>query len=163
VRPVPTPLRDVVLRLRAGAEQADHAAYFGKLLGDVTEATAPFGILDVRGNGTTVAEARTALDASLAAAVRQRARALEVSPAALYHVAYARLVGSLAGRDDVVFGTVLSGRMAAGPGADRAPGLFRNTLPVRAGVSAVAALGAVRDMQVQLTRLRAYEGTPLSA
>jgi amino acid adenylation domain-containing protein len=161
--PAPVPFRDFVFRLRAQQDQDDHAAYFGKLLGDVTETTAPFGILDVRGDGTAVSEARTALDADLATAARKRARALGVSTATLFHVAYARLVGALAGRDDVVFGTFLPGRAGAGPGADRAPGPFRNMLPVRAGLGAVTAEDAVRDMQDQLARLRTHEGAPLSA
>jgi hypothetical protein len=124
--PAPVPFRDFVFRLRARENQGDHAAYFGKLLGDVTDTTAPFGILDVRGDGTTVTEARTALDADVVAAIRERACELGVSPATLFHVAYARLVGALAGRGDVVFGTLLLGRMAAGAGADRAPGLFQH-------------------------------------
>ena len=161
--PEPVPFRDFVFRLRARENRADHAAYFGKLLGDVTDTTAPFGILEVRGDGTTVTEARTALDDGLAAAIRERARQLGVSPATLFHVAYARLVGALAGRDDVVFGTLLFGRVAVGAGADRAPGLFLNTLPVRARLGAVTALDAVRDMQGQLAWLLAHEGAPLSA
>jgi amino acid adenylation domain-containing protein len=160
--PAPVPFRDFVFRLRARENQGDHAAYFGKLLGDVTDTTAPFGILDVRGDGTTVTEARTALDPDVVAVIRERAWELGVSPATLFHVAYARLVGALAGRGDVVFGTLLLGRMAAGAGADRAPGLFLNTLPVRAGLGAVTALDAVRDMQGQLARLLAHESAPLS-
>jgi len=160
--PAPVPFRDFVFRLRARENEADHAAYFGKLLGDVTDATAPFGILDVRGDGTTVTEARTPLGAGLAFAIRKRARELGVSPATLFHVAYARLIGTLAGRDDVVFGTLLPGRMAAGPGADRAPGLFLNTLPVRAAVGAVTALDAVRAMHGQLAGLLTHKATPLS-
>ena len=134
--PSPLPFRDFVAQARLGVPREEHERYFAGLLGDVTEPTAPFGLLDVRGDG----------------AGGRRRRGWRWSRG------WPRGCGSgrgrwgcrrrrcstwrgrgcwprCPGRDDVVFGTVLFGRMNAGAGADRVPGPFINTLPVRVAVS----------------------------
>ena len=50
--------------------------------------------------------------------------------------AFAQLLMRLTGRRDVAFGAVVSGRPAEVPGADSMVGLFINTVPVRANVTA---------------------------
>ena len=119
-----------------------------------------FGLADVHGDGTMTIEA----------SCRWRPRwpprtggAREPGgiPATLFHLVWARVLAAVSGRDDVVFGTVLFGRMNAGAGADRVPGPFINTLPVRIQVDQGAA-DAVAELQEQLAGLLDHEHAPLA-
>ncbi|MEU8927930.1 amino acid adenylation domain-containing protein, partial [Kitasatospora sp. NPDC048545] len=157
--PAPAPYRDFVAQARLGLQDADHERYFAELLGDVTEPTAPFGVLDVRGDTGGLTEAAFPVEGEHAERLRALARRHGVSAAALFHLAWARVLAATANQDDVVFGTVLFGRAAGG---GNVPGLFINTLPVRQATGAVAVADAVRETQTQLAALIAHEYAPLS-
>ncbi|MDU7111260.1 MAG: AMP-binding protein, partial [Clostridium perfringens] len=132
------------------------------MLGKVEEPTAPFGLLDVQGDGSEIAEAHLELAPELAERLRSQARALGVSAASLFHVAFAQLLARSCGRSEVVFGTVLFGRLQGGEGVDRALGLFINTLPLRVEVGEQGVAASVREVQRHLAELLRHEHAPLA-
>lgn len=119
---------------RLGVRQEEHERFFREQLGDIEEGTLPYGVGEVHGDGSRIEEVQEMVEEGQGERMRERARKLGVSTASLCHVAWGQVVAKLSGREDVVFGTVVFGRMQGGRGADRAMGPFLNTLPVRIGV-----------------------------
>jgi len=158
----PLPFRNLVAQSRLEATRERDEAFFRRMLSDVEEPTAPFGLLHANGDGTKLDESRTMLDRSLSRRVRERARKLGVSSATLWHLAWGRLLAKVSGRSDVVFGTVLFGRMQGGSGADRAMGLFLNTLPLRLKIGNDPVEASVRHTHELLAELMRHEHAPLS-
>ncbi|MEE1891251.1 condensation domain-containing protein, partial [Pseudomonas carassii] len=164
--PVPAeqgvPYRNYVAQARLGVSQAEHEAFFREQLGDIDEPTLPFGLGDVQVDGLGIEEAHLWLDETLASGLRQQARQLGISVASLFHLAYARLLAAASGRDSVVFGTVLLGRLEGGEGADQALGMFINTLPLRLDLAGTDLHDAVRQTQQRLSALLAHEHASLA-
>ncbi|AJX84375.1 D-alanine--poly(phosphoribitol) ligase, subunit 1 [Burkholderia pseudomallei 7894] len=159
--PRPVPFRNFVAQARLGVSEADHEAYFRARLGDIDEPTAPFGLLSVQGDGREIAEAARTLKPELSGALRGHARRLGVSAASMMHVAWGLVLSRTTGRQDVVFGTVLFGRMQGGAQSDRALGLFINTLPVRMRVAQTGVEASVKETHAQLAELMRHEHAPL--
>lgn len=160
--PRPTPYRDHVAQALAHAQAHDAEAFFRSKLGEIDEPTAPFGLLNVHGDGTRLEQAHESLDADLAASLRDQARRLSVSAATLFHAVWALVVSRTSGRDDVVFGTVLLGRLQGSAGAQRTLGMFINTLPIRLALNETTARELVERTQRELVELLQHEQASLA-
>ncbi|WP_122319512.1 non-ribosomal peptide synthetase, partial [Pseudomonas corrugata] len=156
------PYRNYVAQARLGVSPEAHEAFFRDMLGDVDEPTLPFGLQDVQGDGSGIEELRQDVDGDLSRRLRAQARQLGVSAASLYHLVWAQVLGRVSGKDDVVFGTVLVGRMQGGEGADRALGMFINTLPLRVSLGQTAVGAGVKATHARLTALLGHEHASLT-
>ncbi|WP_265567565.1 condensation domain-containing protein, partial [Serratia grimesii] len=119
---VAQPFRNAVAQARLALSEAEHESFFRDMLADIREPVLPFGLSDVHGEGRDISTAHLALPHALNQQLRRQARRLGVSLASLCHLAWAQVLARATGRDEVVFGTVLLGRMQAGDGAERALG-----------------------------------------
>ncbi|PHM36579.1 non-ribosomal peptide synthetase [Xenorhabdus innexi] len=165
--PAALPYRDFIARI-LDVPVSVHEDYFRTQLADFVEPTAPFGIVRTPSDNSAIHEARLPLDPTLAKHIRNQARQLGVSSSVLFHVAWAQVLAHTSGHDDVVFGSVLSGRLQGISGVNRTLGMFINTLPVRVSLTdngsqkAASAKEIVKVTYHNLTNLLEHEQAPLS-
>ncbi|SHM69480.1 AMP-binding enzyme C-terminal domain-containing protein [Duganella sacchari] len=159
--PAPVPFRRFVAQARQGMDLTRHEEYFRRMLGDVDEPTAPFGVLDVQGTEARIGKATAQLTPALAARLRAQVKIRGVSAASLFHLAWAKVLSLCTGREDVVFGTVLFGRMLGGASIARAIGMFLNTLPLRVRLDTDQVEQGLKRTHGALIELLRHEHAPL--
>ncbi len=160
--PQPMPYRNHVAQTVSHARTHDAEAYFRSKLADVDEPTVPFGLSDAHAGGLRIEQAHDQLASELAQQVRALSRKLAVSPATLFHSAWALVLSHTSNRDDVVFGSVLLGRMQGSAGAQRTLGMFINTLPLRIKLRDIGAKELVQQTQRELKELLSHEQASLA-
>ncbi|SHO57056.1 non-ribosomal peptide synthetase [Vibrio quintilis] len=159
--PVPLPFRNFVAQTTSAVNRDSHQAYFQALLADRAEPCVAFGVAE-RDADQPIQTTLLNLDDQLAQRLRELARQRRMSVAAIVHLAWALVVRVATGQEDVVFGTVLFGRMAGGEGADRALGMFLNTLPLRLSPGIFTADEALHQAQQRLAELLDHEHASLA-
>ncbi|SMD25144.1 non-ribosomal peptide synthetase [Kibdelosporangium aridum] len=86
------------------------------------------------------------------------ARGHGLTVSTILHSAWALVLGRLAGRTDVVFGTVVSGRPADVPDVERMVGMFINTVPVRVRLEgSQPVLEMLKDLQSRQSALTEHQ------
>ncbi len=160
--PPPVYYREFVAHSMHLAEHNHAKPFFTQLLADVDEPTLPFDLIDNRGDGTTLTEYRCQLADVVANKLYARARSLKLSPAVLFHSGWAMVVAACSGRNDVVFGSVMSGRLQGTAGAADLVGLFMNTLPIRVKLAEHTVESLINQVNDRLHQLVPYEQTALA-
>ncbi|MFE6775879.1 non-ribosomal peptide synthase/polyketide synthase [Streptomyces sp. NPDC057702] len=128
--PTPAPHYPHYLRWLAAQDRAAAGDAWRAALAGVTEPTlvAPAALQVAAGPPE---ELTRVLDAELTDGLARFARAHELTLGTVVQTAWALTLAAHTGRDDLVFGTVVSGRPAEVPGVTDMIGLFVNTVPVR--------------------------------
>ncbi|RZK83326.1 MAG: non-ribosomal peptide synthetase, partial [Rhodococcus sp. (in: high G+C Gram-positive bacteria)] len=142
--PQPRPYRSYLEWLSAQDPQVPVAAWT-KALHGVEEPTLLAPVHAETAPTLTPGELVIDLPDDLLADMTARSRELGVTMNTLVQAAWGIVLGRLTGRDDVVFGTTVSGRPPQVPGIESMLGLFINTLPVRVRVRAGDAVRTLLD------------------
>lgn len=139
--------------------------FWRRTLSGVQGATS-FGLDKVQGdlNGREEFESKSInLSAAITTDLQTLARRHWLTMSALIQGAWALLLSRYSGRQDVVFGTVVSGRPPDLTGAESMVGLFINTLPTRMRVEPGAeAIEWLQNLQAWQAEARRYEHSPLA-
>jgi hypothetical protein len=154
--------RDYVARALERPATAAAEEYFKRTLADFRTRTTVFAAQHGRGGPSRMRECQQPLPPDLGDRLRAAAGKLRVSPAAVFHAACAMVIARMSGRDDVVFGSVFSGRLRAGTAAKDTIGMFINTLPLRLQLADLTVQNAVRQTHRRLLELMRFEQTELS-
>ncbi|KAG0201783.1 hypothetical protein BGX28_005469, partial [Mortierella sp. GBA30] len=136
--------------------------FFKGMLEDVDKPTLPFGLTKVDNGYAEVNEAHQSLSQDLNDRLRLQTKQLQVSLATICHVAWAQVLARTSGQPQVVFGTVLPGRLRVGVGSQNASELSMNTLPFRCDIDKRSALECVQDTHSRLSALLEHEHASLA-
>lgn len=129
--PRPEPYRNLIAQTRLGMSQEGHERFFKEMLSDIESPPLSYELTNVHGDGVGITELRRVLPRELTDQLWRQAKRIGVGVASLCHLAWVMVVGRTTGQQQVVFGTVLFGRMQANTSSAQAIGLFINTLPIR--------------------------------
>ncbi|WP_415639777.1 condensation domain-containing protein, partial [Pseudomonas floridensis] len=158
----PVPFRNYVAQALLGVSESEHEAFFRDMLADLDEPTLAYDLQDLSGDGDGIGEHTLTLSPQVCQQLRAQARTLGVSVASLFHLGWARVLAGLTGRQRVVFGTVLMGRLLGAEATERALGIFINTLPLRLDLGEQDVRSAVRATHQRLSTLMRHEHAPLA-
>jgi thioesterase domain-containing protein/acyl carrier protein len=160
----PRPYRAYIAWLQEQDQEAAHRFWQRHLAGlpapiSLGQQVPPEG---AAGTQTEYRQAQLRLPASLGEQVRALARTHHLTLNSVFLGVWLLLLSCIQQCNDIACGTTVSGRAADLPGIETMVGLFINTLPVRAHLTAgLSLLSLLQQLQSQQREMRLYEFTPL--
>ena len=158
------PYRDYIVWLQQ-QDAAAAEAFWRAQVGGITEPTTLGARQGTAGAGVArrkTAEQQVSLSGAATNALQTLARTHRLTLNSIVQGAWALLLSHYSGREQVVFGTTVSGRPAELAGIETVVGLFINAIPVRVNVTPDAALLPwLLELQARHVEARRYEYTPL--
>ncbi|MCC6607384.1 MAG: amino acid adenylation domain-containing protein [Anaerolineae bacterium] len=128
-----------------------------------TPLTVDLGQRAPRHAGQHTGELRRQLPDELYAALQQFGRRHGLTLGTLLQAAWGLLLSRYSGEPDVLFGTMMSGRVPQLPGVDQIAGVLINPVPVRAQIEPTdTVLPWLQTFQANLLALQAHETVPLA-
>ncbi|WP_328491695.1 non-ribosomal peptide synthase/polyketide synthase [Streptomyces sp. NBC_00414] len=156
--PVRRPFADFVRWLREQDEDAAERHWADALAGFAERTPLPYDRTPAEAHRARSAESvHHALDADVSRRLRETAARAGLTVNTVVQAAWALLLARYSGRDDIVFGTTVSGRPAELPGVDTMIGMFINTVPTRIRVRNDGVLGWLRGLQEAQSEDRRFD------
>ncbi|NQZ08831.1 MAG: amino acid adenylation domain-containing protein, partial [Algicola sp.] len=154
--------REFVFRAQQNLLTQDVAQFFSRQLADIETPTLPFGLSNTTGNGANINEITAQIEPDVSLRIRNVMRPRKSSPAVFFHAVWAIILRALSQENNVVFGTVLTGRMSGVQGIEHALGMMINTLPVRMSMADVDANTLIEAVDQILKAVIPFEQVSLA-
>ncbi|MBL1104055.1 non-ribosomal peptide synthase/polyketide synthase [Streptomyces sp. 5-8] len=156
--PVRRPFADFLHWLREQDETAAERHWADVLAGFTTRTPLPYDRTPAEAHrARSAAAVHHELDARVSRRLRETAARAGLTVNTVLEGAWALLLARSSGRDDVVFGTTVSGRPAELPGVEGMIGMFINTVPTRVRVPAGPVLPWLRGLQERQSDARRFD------
>lgn len=158
----PQPYRNFVTYVLESKKSNSQIDFFRHKLSSFSEPSYPFGMHDIHTDTSSIKTLVHEFPEGLCSRVRDVCRLNNVNTASFFHLVWAKVVSLCSNKSDVVFGTVVSGRMQSNVSTDQVMGLCINTLPLRVRLDEGTVLENLNTIYQELTQLLDHETAELA-